>query len=330
MNRGIQQEENDEQEDAFLITGGNLEPDPSINTACPGSLFTAPLLSTVVSLTCCLPFYILACCGFFEVKEKEIKAVLYFGKYIGSVQEPGIHFLPICGLETRPISTATRTVDLKDLKVLDQRGNPVVISAVVTFVPTSAKKARIDVQNPWPYATWQPAVGRGTYLQLQAEAILKQVASQFPYEAPAGQPSLQTEGSHITAILVQRLQERVNILGAHIMTFDLVDLSYAPEIAQSMLLRQQAEALVDARRIIVAAAVDMATDALTHMQERGCLLDDATRQGLVSNLMTVICSHTAVTPTVSVGSGDSGAARLAAALRQGGQGSYYQPPAPTA
>jgi len=75
----------------------------------------------------------MACCGFSVVPERQHSAILYFGKYTGSIQTPGIHFLPPIGAEWRSISTATRTLNLKDLKVLDRRGNPVVISAVVTF-----------------------------------------------------------------------------------------------------------------------------------------------------------------------------------------------------
>ncbi|KAL3904932.1 MAG: hypothetical protein SGARI_004692 [Bacillariaceae sp.] len=197
-------------------------------------------------------------------------------------------------------------MSMKGLKVVDSRGNPVMVSAVVTFEPTSAKKARIDVQNPWPNPSWGFSMIRTTpngtvtsssagapgtaFLELQAEAVLKQVTSQFPYEAPDGQPSLQTEGSHISHELISKLQARVLVTGAKILSFDLVDLSYASEIAQAMLVRQQAAALVDARKLIVQAAVDMTTTAVNQLEQkmdRGQPLPDAVRNRLCTNLLTV-------------------------------------------
>mmetsp|Transcript_17840 Transcript_17840/g.23094 ORF Transcript_17840/g.23094 Transcript_17840/m.23094 type:complete len:339 (+) Transcript_17840:90-1106(+) len=290
-----------EQMDREMFDQGRIvTPDPILDTSFPGCFAAAP--TAVQAANCvCLPFYLLACCGWFTLTERKHVAVLYCGQYAGSVDTPGLHCLPPLCMEMRPISTSTRTMDMKDLKIVDQRGNPVIVSAVVTFVATSARKARIDVENPWPGASWNPHVTRGTFLQLQAQAVLKQVASMFPYEAPPGFPSLQTEGAHITELLVKKLQDRVSVTGARIFTFDLVDLSYAPEIAQSMLLRQQAAALVDARSLIVHASVNMVHDAMELLEEKNITLGPKAKEGIVSNLLTVICSHSGVTPTVNVG-----------------------------
>ena len=281
--------------------GVDLSSDPVINTQFPG--FTdVPLLSILSSVGCAPLWFFPCCCGCFQVTEKQHAAVLYFGRYIGSVQAPGIHFLSPFGRELRLISTATRTMDMKNLKVVDSRGNPVIVSAVVTFVATSARKARIEVQNPWPDASWQTHVVNSTFLQLQAQAVLKQITSQFPYEAPDGCPSLQTEGQHITEKLVQTLQTRVEVTGAKIISFDLVDLSYAPEIAQTMLVRQQAAALIDARRLIVEAAVDMTHEATELLKrKKGRDLSEQTEDAICTNLLTVVCSSEAVTPTIAVG-----------------------------
>ncbi|KAL3945386.1 MAG: hypothetical protein SGBAC_000519 [Bacillariaceae sp.] len=283
-----------------------LELDPELDASCSSlGCNDAPPIAVLLQVIC-LPSYILQCCGCFVLSEKREIAVLYFGKYVGSVSSPGIHCLPPLGVDRREISTATRTMDMKDLKVVDRAGNPVIVSAVVTFVATSARKARIEVENPWPNASWQRQVGSGTYLQLQAQAVLKQVTSQFPYEAPNGEPSLQTEGSHITEMLMRKLQQRVLITGAKILSFDLVDLSYAPEIAQSMLLRQQAAALVDARALIVKAAVEMTHSAVESLQMKKASLGQEpfskeTVERISSNLLTVVCSNEAVTPMVSMG-----------------------------
>lgn len=290
----------------------DLEPDPVVDTSVPGCL-NVSLMATFASVAC-FPVSILTCMGCFTMQERTHGAVLYFGKYVGSVQNPGIHFLPPIGRELRQIKTSTRTMNLKGLKVVDSRGNPVMVSAVVTFEPTSAKKARIDVVDPWPNSSWtsvyemQPTqTQESTYLQLQAEAVLKQVTSQFPYEAPPGEPSLQTEGGTISTQLITTLQRRVNVTGARVLSFDLVDLSYAPEIAQAMLVRQQAAALVEARKLIVQAAVDMTTSAVTSLEQRmgGEPLPDVVRNRICTNLLTVVCSHEAVTPTIGVG-GESG------------------------
>jgi regulator of protease activity HflC (stomatin/prohibitin superfamily) len=297
MFRAATKTDNEEDDEADLLL-----PDPRLNTSFPGCM-GAPFLS--IGLSCIFsPFlYTIGGCGCFELPERTHGAVLYFGRYVGSVQDPGIHFLAPCGREIRRVSTATRTMDMKDLKVVDMRGNPVIVSAVVTFEATSARRARVDVQNPWPNATWAPGIINGTYLQLQAQAVLKQVTSQFPYEAPLGQASLQTEGAHITDMLIHSLQKRVRITGARIISFDLVDLSYAPEIAAHMLVRQQAAALVDARKLIVDAAVDMTHDAIHNLEAKGRTLDEATKNTIATNLLTVICSNESVRPVINTDSG---------------------------
>jgi len=288
-----------------LMTGEDsslLAPDPRLRTSFPGVQDT-PLLSKVLSCLFCPLVSTFGCGGCFQLSERQHAAVLYFGQYVGSVQDPGIHFLLPCGRELRMISTATRTMDMKDLKVVDLRGNPVIVSAVVTFEATSARKARVDVQNPWPNATWAPYTVSGTYLQLQAQAVLKQITSQFPYEAPPGYPSLQTEGIHISEKLVSTLQGRVAVTGARILSFDLVDLSYAPEIAGNMLVRQQAAALVDARRLIVEAAVDMTHTAIESLEAKGRPIDESTKNAIATNLLTVICSNESVRPVVNTNDG---------------------------
>ena len=302
MDRGRDDDSDSAPKSLMSDDGTLLAPDPRVRTAFPG-IVDAPLLSQALS---CIfsPFVCtFGCCGCFQLSERQHAAVLYFGKYIGSVQDPGVHFLLPCGRELRTMSTATRTMDMKDLKVVDLRGNPVIVSAVVTFEASSARKARVDVQNPWPNASWDPYKSSGTYLQLQAQAVLKQVTSQFPYEAPPGYPSLQTEGKHITEMLVKSLQSRVAVTGARILSFDLVDLSYAPEIAAHMLVRQQAAALVDARRLIVEAAVDMTHTAIESLEAKGRPIDEYTKNSIASNLLTVICSNESVRPVVNTNDG---------------------------
>jgi regulator of protease activity HflC (stomatin/prohibitin superfamily) len=179
-------------------------------------------------------------------------------------------------------------MELKDIKVVDQRGNPVIISGVITYRNTSALKACVDVENP-----------RQLIMQ-QGTTVLKQVASRYPYSANPGQPSLQSECAGISSELVRSLQEKTAVAGTQVLSFELVDLAYAPEIAQAMLVKQQAEALVDARRLIVGAAVDMAQTAVANLEAGGADLSAEAKERITSTLLAVICSHSSTVPTVPV------------------------------
>lgn len=261
----------------------DMAPDaPVANNCCPNLLSTGLCM---LSSLCGWGLFI-APMGITQVSEKEEVAVLYWGKYAGTLREPGLHWLNPWGFEQRKMTAAQHTMNLAKIKVLDARGNPVVISGVVLYAGTSAKKAKIDVDDPW------------NFLELQAKAILKQIASRYPYEASSGVPSLQTEGEEIAAALKRELQKRASF--ARILSFDIVDLSYAPEVAQSMLVRQQAEALIDARRLIVSAAVDMTSSAMREIKASGLQLNEKTCNEISRNMITVICSHSAATPTVEL------------------------------
>jgi len=226
-----------------------------------------------------------------KVDQNQQQAILYWGKYAGSLKDPGLYCLNPCGRQVMVASTKYSTLNLKDIKVVDAKGNPVIVSGVVTYALTSAKKACIDVEAP------------SNYVALQATAAMKQVASLYPYQAPPGQASLQAEGPAICAELMQSLQAKVAITGAHILNFEIVDLSYAPEVAQVMLVKQQAEALIDARRLIVGAAVDMSMQAVQQLEAKGANLSVEARERVASNLLTVICSHNPAVPTMALQGG---------------------------
>jgi len=271
------------------LLGTVIADDPAASTWCPN-----PLSNILCGLL--LPCGI--CNSVRQINVNEQAAAIYWGEYVGTVSKPGLYLMNPFGLQLWKISTKMNTLQLKDIKVLDARGNPVCINGVVTFKGSSAKKATIDVTNPWPMG---PSMGHQSFLELQAAAVLKRVASRFPYEAPAGEASLQSEGRAMGEELQKELQEKVACTGALIQSFDLVDLSYAPEIAQVMLVRQQAEALVGARKTLVAAAVNMTQDAVDALKEKQGL-DPKTCQHLTANLLTVICSGSAAVPTLNVGS----------------------------
>ena len=143
-------------------------------------------------------------------------------------------------------------------------------------------------------------------------ATLKQVVSKYPYEAddegeasPSSQHrhglSLKTEAAQVSRELKDVLQDRLAHAGVKVLAFNLTDLSYAPEIAQAMLVRQQAEAMVKARRLIVKGAVDISEDAVSQLEAKGVQLSKEEKTKVVTNLLTVICGDQKATPTLSVG-----------------------------
>lgn len=123
--------------------------------------------------------------------------MLYWGRYEGTLAEPGLYCMNPLGRQTRTVSTKFQTISLKDLKVVDARGNPVVVNGVVTVFLHSARRAAVDVEDPI------------NYVRLQATAALKQIVGRYPYSAAAGQPSLQTESGAMSAELSNILQERL-------------------------------------------------------------------------------------------------------------------------
>jgi len=261
-----------------------VPPDPAV-----GLVTAGPALSQAACCICSFnPLTCLGCCT--KVDQNEQKALLFWGKYHGTLAEPGIYLVNPCGRELRSASTKFATLELKDIKVVDAKGSPVVVSGVVTYAVASAKKACIDVESPQ------------NYLRLQSTAALKHVTGRYPYSTPEGRGSLQTEGPAISAELVNILQEKVSIAGILVRNFEIVDLSYASEVAQVMLVKQQAEALVEARRLIVSSAVDMAHQAVMQLESKGASLSEEGRERMTSNLLAVICSHSTTTPTVPISS----------------------------
>jgi hypothetical protein len=135
-------------------------------------------------------------------------------------------------------------------------------------------------------------------------AVLKQVASRYPYESATHATSLKSETAVIAGEMREILQSKVQVAGAEVVSFELSDLSYAPEIARAMLVRQQAQALVDARKVIVEGAVEIVDHAIALLREKGHRMQPTEQERLVSNLLLVICGESHVQPTVSVQGGD--------------------------
>jgi regulator of protease activity HflC (stomatin/prohibitin superfamily) len=236
-------------------------------------------------LGCCLP-----CTPFLAVVAPNHQgAVFCCGTYKGTIKTSGCHAIGCCHNVVQ-VSMKRDILDIKDIKVLDANGNPIMISGNVSFAMTSAQKPTMDVENP------------KHYLNLQAMTVLKRIASRFPYEAPEGQPCLKSEAGTFATELRETLQTMALPTGAVILSFNLTDLSYAPEIAHAMLQKQQAQAMIQAREIIVKAAVHITHEAVSELKTLGHKIEADAEQKMCSNLLTVICSGHTATPTVPVGS----------------------------
>jgi regulator of protease activity HflC (stomatin/prohibitin superfamily) len=229
------------------------------------------------------------CGGVKIVRVKQEHVLLNMGKHMATLREPGCYFVNPCCLEDRLVSTAMIATDLHNVKVADGRGNPLLLSGVVTYRVVNAKKAVLDVQN------------YSTFLNTQGTTVMKKVASMYPYEARGEEPSLKSEAGNLRHDLMRLLQQRVDVAGLEVVNFELNDLAYAPEIAQQMLVRQQAEAIVDSRKVIAEGAVQIVTETLRRMGELGLDMDSKERSRMASNMVVAICAESGVNPVMNIG-----------------------------
>jgi regulator of protease activity HflC (stomatin/prohibitin superfamily) len=228
--------------------------------------------------------------GLFIINPRQEGVILRWGKFIEVVQKEGIHFSQPWGRRLIRVATAQNALEVPRTTVVEKNGNPIEISAVVVYHVADVRKAAIDVSDV------------GTYVRNQAMAVIKRVAASFPYESPSAEiPCLRKESAEVTAKLIAELQGTVEQAGVHIDSIRLNDLTYAPEIAQSMLMRQQALALVDARKTIVEGAVGMVRDCIARLRDAGFEISPSQRETLVSNLLVVLCSSEKVQPTLQIG-----------------------------
>lgn len=228
--------------------------------------------------------------GFYMLQPNEAAAVTLFGNYKGTDRVPGLRWV-LPWFMRKKISVRVRNVAGDKLKVNDRRGNPIEIAAVVVWRVNDTANALFDVDD------YQ------RFIDIQIETALREIASHFAYDnAEHDEPTLRAASDQVSALLQERLQERVSIAGLAIDGAKLSHLAYAPEIASAMLRRQQAEAVLAARQKIVQGAVLMVEEALNQLSERDVVkLDDERRAQMVSNLLVVLCSDTQTQPVVNAG-----------------------------
>ena len=215
----------------------------------------------------------------FILEPNQAAILLYWGRYKSTLMTPGFNFAQPIGLRRINVTTRDQIISLPVTTVVEASGNPIQVSAVCIYRIVDPRKATLDIQD----------VHR--FVSNQASAVLKAVCSRYPYESenPA-QPSLKAESPQLIEALKGELQAQVATAGVGIVLVRLNDLTYAPEIMQAMLLRQQAEAMVDARRTVVEGAVMTVREALDQLEEAGVRLSAKNQTSLVSNLTLLLCA----------------------------------------
>jgi regulator of protease activity HflC (stomatin/prohibitin superfamily) len=234
---------------------------------------------------------ILILCGLYSLQQNESAAITLFGNYKGTDKKPGLRWV-IPWYSRKKISLRVRNVTSQTLKVNDKKGNPIEIAAVVVWRVTNTAQAVFDVDN------------YETFVNIQIETSLREITSHFAYDhGDPDEPTLRADGDKVGEMLQQKLQERIAVAGLIVDEARLSHLAYAPEIASSMLRRQQAEAVLEARAKIVAGAVSMVEAALQQLSEREIVhLDDERKAAMVSNLLVVLCADREAQPVVNTGS----------------------------
>ncbi|MBI1291157.1 SPFH domain-containing protein [bacterium] len=249
-----------------------------------GSLLTA-ILSIVF-----FPITLLG--SWITVHPQEEKVVLFWGKLDRVLKSPGLYFYLLFGRRVIPVTTKQQAIELHKTTVADANANPIIVAGICTFRVVDSEKAALQVED------YQ------SFVKSQAVAVLKQVASKYPYESPDGH-GLKDEAQAVSREMVQVMSAKVASAGVEVISFELSDLSYAPEIAQAMLVRQQAQALVGARRIIVEGAVEIVKGAIEHLEQAGIPIDKGHQSRVVGNLLAIICGEAKVQPTYDIQNNES-------------------------
>ncbi|MBW8733313.1 MAG: SPFH domain-containing protein [Asticcacaulis sp.] len=228
--------------------------------------------------------------SFYAVQPNQAYAITLFGNYKGTDRATGLRWMPFW-YGRRKVSLRVRNVTSEMLKVNDQRGNPIEIAANIVWHVANTAQALFDVDD---YIA---------FVNIQIETALRETARQYAYDhADDGQPTLRDDAEIVGERLKADLSARVAVAGIAVDEAHLMHLAYAPEIAGSMLKRQQAEAVIAARQKIVAGAVGMVEQALEQLAVRGVVeLDEERKAAMVSNLLVVLCGDREAQPVVNTG-----------------------------
>ncbi|HXB60209.1 MAG TPA: SPFH domain-containing protein [Candidatus Acidoferrales bacterium] len=287
----------------WMVTSNHQSPGP-------GLLILAPVL------LCALGIFLMT--GHFTLQPNESRVLILFGAYIGSVRHSGFWWAnPLysktrgsqgrqsgtetgrakaggttgSGLLSSKISLRMHNFNSEKLKVNDKRGNPIEIAAVIVWRVEDTARAAFDVED------------FESYVHIQSESAIRHIASMYAYDhGEEHEPTLRESADEVAVALKKELLERLDKAGVVVEEARLTHLAYAPEIAQTMLRRQQAEAVIAARQTIVQNAVNMVDLALRQLSEKSVVkLDDERKAAMVSNLLVVLCGETEASPVINTG-----------------------------
>jgi regulator of protease activity HflC (stomatin/prohibitin superfamily) len=241
--------------------------------------------AALAMLTVSLAFF-----GLFTVAPNEAKVLQLFGKYVGTQHEPGLRFANPFFMK-KAVSLRVRNFESSKLKVNDLDGNPIEIAAVVVWQVVDTAEALFKVND------------YSDFVHIQSESALRQMAQSYPYDShDTGAVSLRSHHNEIADHLQREVQDRLVAAGVKVIEARITHLAFAPEIAQAMLQRQQAGAIIAARTRIVEGAVSMVEMALEQLATRGVVhLDEERKAAMVSNLLVVLCGERGTQPIVNTG-----------------------------
>jgi regulator of protease activity HflC (stomatin/prohibitin superfamily) len=229
--------------------------------------------------------------GFFMVHPNEAKVLQLFGRYSGTSREPGLRWANPFYTKVA-VSTRVRNFECSTLKVNDANGSPIEIAAVVVWKVFDTAEALFEVDD------------YSGFVQIQSESALRNLGTTYPYEPHEGESiALRSNPAEIAEALVKEIQDRLTTAGVTVIEARISHLAYAPEIANAMLRRQQASAIIAARKLIVQGAVSMVDLALEALDEKNIVkLDEERKAAMVSNLLVVLCSDESAQPVLNTGS----------------------------
>jgi regulator of protease activity HflC (stomatin/prohibitin superfamily) len=229
--------------------------------------------------------------GLFMVHPNEAKVLQLFGKYAGTVHNSGLKWANPFFAKTA-VSTRVRNFESSKLKVNDSRGSPIEIAAVVVWKVFDTAEALFEVDD------------YGEFVQIQSESALRNLSTTYPYEPHEGEgTALRSHPQEIAQALREEIQDRLEQAGVTVIEARISHLAYAPEIANAMLRRQQASAIIAARTQIVSGAVGMVDMALELLKEKHVVeLDEERKAAMVSNLLVVLCGEEGAKPVLNTGS----------------------------
>lgn len=235
----------------------------------------------------CIPFVIFSLSGFFIVAPNTAKVAIFLGEYSGTIKDSGFFWAnPLLSL--KEVSLKTMNINTPVMKVNDSRGNPIEIAAIIVWEINSPVNSILSVENC------------GSYVKLQAESAIRQVANEYSYDGQEDK-SLRKNTNEISEILRKTIQEHVVQSGVNIIEAKISHLAYSQEIASIMLKKQQAQAIVDARMILVQGTVSIVENALQQLKEDNIVtFTEVQKSQLVINLMTVLVGDTPVQPTIQM------------------------------